>query len=291
MKLLPALALALGLFASPAAAAEVAATATYGVTLGGTNVATVTIRFTDTGSHYAMALTARIAGLAQLVASGTAKGESVGVSTGSGLVSEKFDLLTRAQGSDFTVNVEYAGKEVTAFIVDPPILNNIDRVALERKHLRGVNDMLAAFVLKGGRLGAGLCDRKLQIFTGTERFNVALRFARGDEATSKRTGYQGPLVACAARYTPISGHYTTSEITTYLAESDKILIWHPYQAALAGRDIYYDQRHRHALHPEAQAGRTRHRAIGGADAAEVADVDAPVPVDDAVAHSAQRAPR
>jgi hypothetical protein len=29
--------------------------------------------------------------------------------------------------------------------------------------------------------------------------------------------------------------------------SDKILIWHLYQAAIAGRDIFYDQRHRNAL--------------------------------------------
>jgi hypothetical protein len=27
----------------------------------------------------------------------------------------------------------------------------------------------------------------------------------------------------------------------------KILAWHLYQAALAGRDIYYDQRYRHAI--------------------------------------------
>ncbi|OYW03967.1 MAG: hypothetical protein B7X11_03230 [Acidobacteria bacterium 37-65-4] len=32
-----------------------------------------------------------------------------------------------------------------------------------------------------------------------------------------------------------------------LAQSDKILIWHLYQAALSGRDIYYDQRYRHSL--------------------------------------------
>jgi dipeptidyl-peptidase-3 len=32
-----------------------------------------------------------------------------------------------------------------------------------------------------------------------------------------------------------------------LTENDKILIWHLYQAALAGRDIYYDQRYRHSL--------------------------------------------
>src|SRR5690606_31218538 len=191
----------------------------------GTQVATVEIRLSDTGKAYAMALDARITGLAQFVASGTAKVESAGQSTQSGLVSQKFDLLTRAQGEDFTVTIESAQQDVTAFIVSPPILNNIDRVALERKHLHGVNDMMAAFVLKGGGLDASLCDRKLQIFTGVERFNVTMAFAKEDVATSKRTGYQGPVILCTVRYTPVSGHYTTSEITTYLAETGRILIW------------------------------------------------------------------
>ena len=34
---------------------------------------------------------------------------------------------------------------------------------------------------------------------------------------------------------------------TALPLQDKVLIWHLYQAALAGRDIYYDQRYRHSL--------------------------------------------
>ena len=34
---------------------------------------------------------------------------------------------------------------------------------------------------------------------------------------------------------------------TALPLTDKVLIWHLYQAALAGRDIYYDQRYRHSL--------------------------------------------
>src|SRR5262245_29840885 len=29
--------------------------------------------------------------------------------------------------------------------------------------------------------------------------------------------------------------------------NDKVLLWHLYQAAVAGRDIYYDQRHAQAL--------------------------------------------
>ncbi len=34
---------------------------------------------------------------------------------------------------------------------------------------------------------------------------------------------------------------------TFLPADQKVLLWHLYQAALAGRDIYYDQRHRHGL--------------------------------------------
>ncbi|MHB1102699.1 MAG: DUF3108 domain-containing protein [Devosia sp.] len=214
------------LLAGPVAAAEVSATAQYLISLSGTNVATVTIRLSDSGKRYAMALDARITGLAQLVASGIAKVDSAGLSNGKELVSEKFALLTRASGEDFTVAIEYAAKDVTAFVVNPPLINNIDRVALERKHLRGVNDMLAAFVLKGGEMDKSLCDRKMQIFTGLERFNVAMRFAKEDVATSKRTGYQGPVILCNIRYTPVSGHFTTSEITSYLADSDRILIWY-----------------------------------------------------------------
>lgn len=213
------------------AAAEVSATAKYLISLSGTSIATATIRLTDSGKRYSMALDARITGLAQLVASGIAKMDSTGRSTGRELVSEKFDLLTRASGEDFTVAIEYASKDVTAFVVTPPLLNNVDRVALERKHLRGVNDMLAAFVLKGGALDKSLCDRDMQVFTGLERFNVAMRFAKEDVATSKRTGYQGPVILCNIRYTPVSGHFTTSEITNYLADSDRILIWYAPLAA------------------------------------------------------------
>jgi hypothetical protein len=228
--------------AAPALAAGVSATGTYSISLGGTNIANAVVKLTDNGARYAMGLEARIIGFARFLAGGTVKIESAGLSTGAGLVSEKFDSLTRSQGEQFSVDVAFAHKEVTAFIVDPPV-SELDRVAIERKHLRGVNDMMAALVVKADRFSGELCNRDLQIFTGTERFNLKLRFAREDEATSPRTGYQGPLVLCSVRYTPVSGHYTSSEITTYLAGSDRILIWYaplktpgyfiPYRALLS----------------------------------------------------------
>jgi hypothetical protein len=53
-----------------------------------------------------------------------------------------------------------------------------------------------------------------------------MAFAAEDEATSPRTGYQGPVILCNMDYQPVSGHFTTSEMTNYLADSDRILIWY-----------------------------------------------------------------
>jgi hypothetical protein len=224
----PVSALLLGLsLAMPAQADQLKATAEYSVTMGGTQVANVSVNLSDDGAAYSLDANAKITGLARLVASGSARLQSSGASTGSGLRSQRFDLLTRASGEDFTVAITYASGNVDTFKVDPPIVNNIDRVAIERKQLVGnINDMAAAFVIKGDKLDAGLCDRQLQIFTGVERFNLKLSYAKDDVATSKRTGYQGPVVLCSASYKPISGHYTSSEVTRNLVEKERILIWY-----------------------------------------------------------------
>lgn len=220
---LAALALTLSL---PVAAAEVEARASYIVTLGGINIASLDVDLADTGSRYTLDLNARVAGLGSVVASGTAKASVAGQSSGNSLVPSTFSLNTRANGETFDVDVSFADRAVSTFKVEPPIIDNYDRVPLERRHLTDVGDFLSAFVLKGQGLDRSLCNRKSGIFTGVERFNIAMSYAGDDEATSARTGYQGPVVLCTVDYQPVSGHFTTSEITNYLADSDRIVIWY-----------------------------------------------------------------
>ncbi|WP_240230812.1 DUF3108 domain-containing protein [Devosia lacusdianchii] len=210
----------------PAAAAEADAQASYILTLGGINIAAMTVDLKDNGSQYSLDLNANVAGLGAVVASGTAKASSEGSSSGNSLVSQAFNLETRAKGETFSVDVSFAGRDVSAFKVEPPIMDNYDRVPLERSHLTGVSDFLSAFVLKGSGLDKSLCQRRVNIFTGVERFNIAMSYAGDDEATSPRTGYQGPVVLCTVDYDPVSGHFTTSDITNYLADSDRIVIWY-----------------------------------------------------------------
>lgn len=207
-------------------AAPVDGAVSYVVTVGGINVAMIDIDLDDDGRRYGLDLSARVAGLGNVVASGTASAQVAGASTGSTLQSQSFALETRANGQTFTAQVNYQGSNVTAFQVEPPVLDSYDRVPLERSQLNGVSDFLSAFIIKGSGLGRDLCNRTLKIFTGVERFNIRLDFLDHDEATSPRTGYQGPLVACAIKYQPISGHFSSSEMTTYLAETSRMILWY-----------------------------------------------------------------
>lgn len=211
---------------SSAHAGPVDARASYVVTVGGINVAMVDIDLDDDGARYGLDLSARVAGLGNIVASGTATAQAAGSSSGSTLQSQSFALETRANGELFSSRVNYDGRTVTAFQVEPPIMDSYDRVPLERGQLTGVGDFLSAFVLKGNGLDRALCDRTLKIFTGVERFNIRMGFLDTDEATSPRTGYQGPLVACSLAYQPISGHFESSEMTSYLAETSRMILWY-----------------------------------------------------------------
>ena len=128
--------LALALLATPVAAADdLHVTAKYAITLGGTNIAQANVTLDDAGGNYTMAADAKISGLAQLVANGTLRLGSAGASNAKGLSSRRFELMTRTSGEVFTVAISYTGSGVESFVVDPPIVNNIDRVAIEAERL------------------------------------------------------------------------------------------------------------------------------------------------------------
>lgn len=194
--------------------------------MAGLNLATATATLSDDGRSYAVDIDADVVGLGNLVARGTASLKTSGTASSKALSPTNFALATHGNGTTATVRVEYAAGNVTAFVADPPVLDTYNRVPIERAHLKGVTDMVSAFIIKGGAFDQSLCERRLKVFTGLERFDAVMRFVGNDTATSERTGYQGPVILCALRYIPVSGHYTDSEVTTYLANIDRILIWY-----------------------------------------------------------------
>ena len=82
-----------------------------------------------------------------------------------------------------------------------------------------------------------------------ERVEVAdsdSRIARARRPPS--TGHRDRTVpTCSSRSTTPPSSSSTPTASPRCRRDDKVLVWHLYQAALAGRDIYYDQRYRHNL--------------------------------------------
>ncbi len=220
---------ALFLLASASAsafAAGVATRAEYVVSLAGVNVASLAIDFRDDGKNFAIDVSAQVSGVGSLVSSGTASAAAHGLSRQNELAPRDFELRTRTKKDNFNVSVEYASGNATAFKIEPPLETHAGRVAVERKDLRGVGDPLASFILKGDALEPELCNRRLPVFTGVERYDIAMHFGEAQTATSTRTAYQGPVILCTVDYIPISGHFKSSKITSHLADSDRILVWY-----------------------------------------------------------------
>ncbi|MEX0627111.1 MAG: DUF3108 domain-containing protein [Cucumibacter sp.] len=214
------------LLPTDAAAAPFFVTGSYVITLRGINIAEAEIGFSDDGETYRVAINGTVAGVATLVASGTASLSSAGRSRPGGLLSDSFSLMTRTEVETFSLGYEARNGRVTSEMVNPPLPAEADRVPVVASHRIGINDPIAAFLLRADDLQPALCIRTLKVYTGIERYDMDLSYLANQVATSTRTGYQGPVILCSIRYRPISGHFVNSESTAYLARSERFLIWY-----------------------------------------------------------------
>ncbi len=129
------------------------------------------------------------------------------------------------QGDEFTSAVTYASGTVDTFKVAPPIINTIDRIPIERKDLSRATDMMAPFVLRGAgaRQEPGhQADADLHRHRALQPVAQVHQGRYSDEQAHR---LPGPAGAVLDAHTPISGHYTTSEITTYLETNERMLVW------------------------------------------------------------------
>lgn len=215
-----------GIVSAPASAQPFFAEGAYLISLRGINVARASIGFEQDGERYRVAINGAFSGIAAIIADGEATMSSSGRARDTALVSESFLLAARTETEAFSFGYEAQNGTVTDETIYPPLPENVPRVPIRNGDRRGVNDPIAAFLIKADALGPELCDRQLEVFTGIERYELELGYLANQEATSQRTGYQGPVVLCSIRYKPISGHFVHSESTAYLAETDRFLVWY-----------------------------------------------------------------
>jgi hypothetical protein len=102
-----------------------------------------------------------------------------------------------------------------------------DRIPVTDAHKQDIADPLTALLIPapaGDPVAAAGCERKLSIFDGRRRFDLALSFRRNDKAMPEK-GYAGPALVCAVKFTPVAGHRASSPLLTFLIEGRDIEIW------------------------------------------------------------------
>lgn len=99
-----------------------------------------------------------------------------------------------------------------------------DLVPVRDEHKRNVLDPLSAVMALALSSGQKPCDRKLAIFDGKQRFDLALSFRRQQRiAEARPSGQPGVGFVCSVRYKPIAG-YRNNEDTEKLVTNGNIEI-------------------------------------------------------------------
>ena len=201
--------------------------ATYRVSLIGLPIGVANVSATLTPTSYAIDASAKLSGLATLVS------RARGASTGQGAIVDNrvapATFATTASDSSMTrtIRMSLAANAVTGVDISPPYQDRPDRVPLSDKDTRGIVDPVGAFVFpapaKGPLVGPASCERKIPVFDGYTRFDIALSYVGQRDVSAK--GYKGPVAVCAVRYVPIAGHRRDRPSVKFMADNKDLEVW------------------------------------------------------------------
>ena len=201
--------------------------ATYRVSLVGLPIGAANLSAELTPSSYAIEGNAKLTGLARLFSSARGASAGAGAIVNGRVSPASFATIAANANMTRTIRMALAGNVVKGVDIAPPIEDKPDRVPLGPHDEQNVVDPVGAIVIPAPPsapvLSPAACNRKIPIFDGYTRFDIDLSYVGERNVTAK--GYQGPVIVCAARYVPISGHSANRPATKFMAENKDLEVW------------------------------------------------------------------
>lgn len=204
---------------TPTGIAPVRVDASYRITLNGFNLGTFQFKSEVGRNRYTLDTDVEISALLGVF-------RWKGVTRTSGAIAARtpkpadfrFDYESTVRSG--SVAMGFAGDGIERLTVLPTTVEPPDWVPLSAAHLKGVVDPLSAILAITHSDAATPCGRKLSIFDGKQRFDIALRFARKEPVVGLP---DETAIVCRVKYTPIAG-YRANDETRHLAETNDIEI-------------------------------------------------------------------
>jgi len=127
-----------------------------------------------------------------------------------------------------SIRIAISNGNVKEYKVDPPADDDPARVPITESSQRGVLDPITGSIVRmagtGDLLVPEACQRTHEIFDGRLRYDMQFAFKRMEKVKAAK-GYSGPVVVCAAYFTPVAGFVPTRTAIRYLAKQRDMEVW------------------------------------------------------------------
>ena len=172
---------------------------------------------------YEIEVNFKSSGVGQVVNDMTAELVSSGVIADSGLQSQRYYLQYRKGERHRRFEAEFKDGDVVATRIEPPRDRSKQRnwIPVTENDLKSVTDPLAALIQP---VAVGdPCKPLIPVYDGETRLDINLERKR--EESYKTKGFDGTVVVCAMRYTPLSGYRKGSREAEFLKRLKRMEIW------------------------------------------------------------------
>jgi len=214
----------------PAQAAGANAVVTkYSLNVAGVPIAYFTFNGAITNGSYTLAGRGDTAPLVKLIAKFKGFTQSSGAVSGNRVAPASYSLTYKEGGSVESVALKFEAGNVGQISLAPDVPAPANAVPLEPGHTEGVIDPMSAAMFpipESPLTGETVCNRRLPIFDGRQRFDLELTFKRRQTiATEVGPTRRTDMFVCKIKYIPIAGHKPNAQATRYLKATDGIEFW------------------------------------------------------------------
>lgn len=197
--------------------------ATYRIAFNGFEIGKFEFRADIAGSTYSARGEAQLSALL-----GAFKWEgasrSSGTLVGSGPRPAGYTFDFNGTGKSGSIKLGFHHGNVSSISSLPPAPPQPETVALRDGDLKAVLDPLTAVLAISRSHNGNPCARRIPVFDGKQRFDLAFSYLRQQAIGEARpSGQPGVAIVCRVRFIPIAGHRMTAE-TRHMASSEAIEI-------------------------------------------------------------------
>jgi hypothetical protein len=227
-------AVALGLLAAGPAQADSwpsRVSAVYKISLSGFELGNFHFESSVNGKSYSLAGTAELSwAFGAFTWQGTTSSSGTLTPSDPKPVAYSFDYRsTRKTGS---VKMGFNTTGVSSVVETPENLPTPEHVPLQPHHLKSVLDPMTAILALSRGSATNPCGRRISIFDGKQRFDLALSFLRFDNVTEARpSGQPGVAFVCRVQYIPVAGYKNSTETKAMASNTGIEVAFRPVPSA------------------------------------------------------------